>query len=133
MRRLYPSHISDHYGNELDFMLNRDKPMSFFSVEENMSPNDIGDGDFQAYVDQGKIVKIVYHDKTHKCESRYYCAPGEEWRARLSNFLCISRLSGTSQGYMSVEDLHRIEGFLLGYSKGSINKFIDHLKTKGII
>ena len=52
----------------------------------------------------------------------YYCLPTEEWRVKLLELIETALEAGAHP--FTIEDLHRIDGALLGYSKEDIEFFL---------
>lgn len=119
------AHIGPHNGKELELMLAGDKPFAVFSAEPGMAPASVGDAGFAPYVEAGQILLFVHVDKTTGIESRRYCLPSEEWRAKLSQLLWEMCLDGTARERFTPADLHRLEGTLLAYPKESIEVFVE--------
>jgi hypothetical protein len=109
-----------HEGKELALMLSGEKPMARFTIEPNYTPNTKA---FKQHIESGRIIEIRA-PSDRGCENLYFCLPGEEWRARLSEFI----FNG-AEWNLTEEDLHRMDGFLLGYDKHSIQEFIEHWRT----
>jgi hypothetical protein len=129
-KRTPPPGIGPHNGRELEMMLQGEKPMALFSAEPGMDAEDIGDAHFKPYVAEGYILKFSHFDPATSIEERRYCLPTEEWRCKLS--LLISRMcrSGEAFGVFTTDDLFRLEGTLLGYSKESIEAFVAHAASR---
>ena len=125
-KRTLPPGIGPHNGSEMELMLQGDKPMALFSAEPGMDAEDIGDADFEPFVATGRILRFTHTDPGTLVEERRYCLPTEEWRCKLS--LLISRMcrSGEAFDVFTSNDLARLEGTLLGYSKQDIEVFIAH-------
>ena len=120
MRRKLYGLIGPHEGKELALMLSGEKPMAAFTNE----PGYVHDTDaFEAHVKSGRIVQFRV-PINNGCERLYFCIPGEEWRAKLSLFI-----SYQGEWNLTGEDLHKLDGFLLGYDKDSIDEFIEHWRT----
>lgn len=117
-----------HNGHELELMLRGLKPMALFIAEDVVPPEAVGDAEFSPYVEQGRIIKLVYRNDELKFERRCYCLPTEEWRGKLSNFLFRLSCEGDLTSALTPEDRTRIEGFLLGYPKESTDWHIQDLK-----
>lgn len=126
-----PPGIAPHNGKELELMLSGSKPFALFTAEPNMTPEDVGDADFAPYVERGEILRFVHVDPETGIESRRYCLPNEEWRAKLSQLIWRMCLDGTVFQIFSSIDLYRLEGTLLGYSKESIEAFVARTSTLG--
>lgn len=122
--------IGPHNGRELDLMLAGEKPFALFSAEPGMMPDQVGDADFASYVERGEILRFIHIDPTTGIESRRYCLPTEEWRAKLSELIWRMCLDGTAREIFSSSDLHRLEGALLGYSKESVEAFVARIAAR---
>jgi hypothetical protein len=110
-----------HRHRELELMLAGTKPMARFVAEPNYRPDDRA---FDHPVANGALIRTVIVDGA--IERRYYCLPGEEWRVRLAEAAIKYDLS------LSVEDLHRLDGFLLGYDKRDVDAFVaDFQRMEG--
>jgi hypothetical protein len=97
----------------------------FFTEEKGMSPESVGDIDFEPHVKSGSILKYCLKTDSDMFDTRIYCLPTEEWRAKLAIFV-RQRLSDSSfRELFSVDDLHRLEGTLLGYEKEDIELFVE--------
>jgi len=107
-------------------MLKGEKPFALFWLEPGMEAEDVGDDGFEEFVKNGKISRLVDVDADTGIETRRYSLPTEEWRAKLS--LLMSRLCKDRAllDTFTPDDLARMEGVLLGYSKESIEAFIMH-------
>jgi hypothetical protein len=121
-----PPGVGPHNGRELELMLQGDKPMALFAAEPGMDAEDIGDAGFETFVEEGRILKFAHINPETFVEERRYCLPTEEWRCKLS--LLISRMcrSGDAFEVFTSNDLVRLEGALLGYSKEDIEVFVSH-------
>lgn len=125
-KRIAPTGVGPHNGHELELMLQGDKPMALFAAEPGMDAEDIGDAGFKPFVEEGRILRFAQIDPETSVEERRYCLPTEEWRCKLS--LLISRMcrSGEAFDTFTSNDLARLEGALLGYSKEDIEVFVAH-------
>lgn len=120
--------IGPHNGRELQLMLSGEKPMAAFYAEPGVADEDVGDADFKPHVDAGTILKFVFDDPVLKGQRRCYCLPTEEWRCKLSNMLFALARERRLQNELTTDDLHRIDGTLLGYAKADIEYFIRRAK-----
>ncbi len=129
-KRTVPPGVGPHNGRELELMLQGDKPMALFAAEPGMDADDIGDAGFEPFVEEGHILKFAQIDPETSVEERRYCLPTEEWRCKLS--LLISRMcrSGEAFDTFTSNDLARLEGALLGYSKEDIEVFVAHATSR---
>lgn len=118
MDRDAPPFIGPHNGRELELMLARQKPLAKFTRELVAPEYDYGDEGFAEFVENGTLLMFSFEE--NEVEHRYYCLPSEEWRVKV---LELIRRSGTN---LSEDDLHRVEGTLLGYEKRDIEQFIAY-------
>lgn len=102
-----------HSKRELELLLAGTKPMARFTTEPNHRPDDSA---FEPYVGDGRLIRTVIIDGP--LERRYYSLPGEEWRVRLAEAALKFDLG------LSTADLHRLDGFLLGYDKHDVDEFV---------
>lgn len=122
--------IGPHEGKELQLMLRGEKGLARFSVTQNLTPEQVGDVDFEPYVKNGTIKMHVSHSQSEPgIETRHYYLPHEEWRLKLD--LLVNELMHTSaMKYFTPEDLFRLDGWLLGYSGEDIDDFICQWKAR---
>jgi len=125
-KRTLPPGIGPHNGRELELMLQGDKPMALFQAEPGMDTEDIGDADFEPFVKDGRILRFTTIDSGTSVEERRYCLPTEEWRCKLSLLISLMCRSGEAFDVFTSNDLARLEGTLLGYSKEEIETFVAH-------
>ncbi|MER9134870.1 hemin receptor [Mesorhizobium sp. M0047] len=118
--------IGPHNGRELELMLRGDKPMALFAAEPGVDAEDIGEAHFKQFVDEGRILKFSQVDPKTSVEERSYCLPTEEWRCKLSLLIARMCRSGEAFDVFTSNDLARLEGALLGYSKESVEAFVAH-------
>ncbi|RUX74099.1 hemin receptor [Mesorhizobium sp. M7A.F.Ca.US.006.04.2.1] len=125
-KRTPPKGIAPYNGRELELMLRGDKPMALFAAEPGMDTEDVGDAHFGPIVEEGRILKFSQVDSKTSVEERCYCLPTEEWRCKLS--LLIARMCRSEAAFdvFTPNDLARLEGTLLGYSKESVEAFVAH-------
>lgn len=128
-RRTLPPGVGPHNGRELQMMLRGEKPMALFSAEPGMDAEDVGDADFQPFVEERRILKFSQTDPETSVEERRYCLPTEEWRCKLSQMISQMCRSGKAFDVFTTNDLARLEGTLLGYTKDSVEAFIAHSTT----
>jgi len=124
-----PASIGPHNGRELQLMLSGEKPMAAFYAEPGVADEDVGDADFKPYVEAGTILKNVFDDPVLKGQRRCYCLPTEGWRGKLSNMLFALATDNAFRREFTTDDLHRIDGTLLGYEKADIEYFIRKTKS----
>ncbi len=125
-KRTVPPGVGPHNGRELELMLQGDKPMALFAAEQGMDAEDIGDAGFAPFVDDGRILKFTHFDPETSVEDRRYCLPTEEWRCKLSLMISLMCRRGDAFDVFTSNDLARLEGTLLGYSKEDIEAFVLH-------
>lgn len=115
--------IGPHNGRELELMLSGEKKFARFTLELD-SPHEVGDEEFAPHVESGRIRKhVVLSETGPRCERRYYYLDGEEWRVKLD--LLITRCLHTAMvPDFGPEDLHRMDGWLLGYAAEDIEDFV---------
>jgi hypothetical protein len=116
--------IGPHVGRELELMLAGQKPMAMFYTEEGMDSKYCG-VEFEPYVASGRFVKFTAPATFPAIERIWYCQPGEEWRAKLDRLMFEKMTDNTIWKDFSSVDLHRIGGFLLGYSKTCVDHFVE--------
>lgn len=73
-----------------------------------------------------KALKFTQIVPKTSVEERRYCLPTEEWRCKLSALISCMCRSGAAFDIFTSNDLARLEGALLGYSKEEIETFIAH-------
>ncbi|MGN7964277.1 hemin receptor [Brucella sp. 22210] len=120
--------IAPHQGMELELMLQGKKPLAKFAASNGISPEALGDAEFQPYVSSGHI-KLFSINKDN-VEWRIYCLPSEEWRAKLSILMIDKANEKAFREIFNENDLHRMDGTLLGYDKSDIEFFIEKIKEK---
>lgn len=102
-----------HRGRELELLLAGSKPMARFTAEPNYRPDCSA---FDVHIAAGAIEHVAIADGP--IERLYYHLPGEAWRVRLAETALKYDLG------LSAEDLHRLDGFLLGYAKPDVDSFV---------
>lgn len=123
--------IGPHAGRELELMLAGSKPMAVFSVEPDMLPEHTGEL-FEPYVERGLFLKLTEPGSAPVVEKRWYCLRSEEWRGKLARLLYRKLLAGELHDEFSSADLHRIDGYLLGYSKECVDHFVNEDERRKI-
>ncbi|MGX5849553.1 hemin receptor [Mesorhizobium sp. PL10] len=118
--------VGPHNGRELELMLQSDKPMALFAAEPGVNAEDVGDAGFKPFVEEGRILKFTQIDPRTSVEERRYCLPTEEWRCKLSSLISRMCRSGEAFDVFTSNDLARLEGALLGYSKEDVEVFVAH-------
>jgi hypothetical protein len=73
-----------------------------------------------------KTIKLYTIDNANY-QTRVYCLPTEEWRAKLILLIRNPEVMNLTNNMFTSDDLHRLDGILLGYSKESVDKFIANL------
>jgi hypothetical protein len=122
---LKPNYLLPHENKELKLMLAGEKPLALFSAESGLTSEDVGDAEFKKYVDN-KSIKLYTIDNANY-QTRVYCLPTEEWRAKLILLIRNPEVVNLTNNMFTSDDLHRLDGILLGYSKESVEKFIANL------
>lgn len=124
--------IGPHQGIELKLMLEGKKPLAKFAADNGITAEQLGDADFAPYVKSGRIKQFTVQKFDGFVEWRIYCLPGEEWRAKL----CVLMLEKGDDPYFrklfDENDLHRIDGALLGYEKTDVEFFIETITKRRI-
>lgn len=103
-----------HRDRELALLLAGVKPMARFTAEPTYRPDCRA---FDEHVTAGTIHHTAVTDD--QTERLYYYLPGEAWRVHLAEAALKYDLG------LSTEDLHRLDGFLLGYEKRDVDAFIE--------
>lgn len=116
--------IGPHNGKELELMLSGQKPMASFVVMDMPYEGENGNDGFEEYVQNGTFVKIIQKNKHMPYSMYYYCLPSEVWRAKLSSLMMKLRSENQALDF-TPEDLHRIDGYLLGYDKEAVDYFVE--------
>lgn len=122
--------IAPHHGLELELMLAGKKPLAKFAADNGITAKELGDAGFAPYVQSGQIKQFTVKQHDGFVEWRIYCLPGEEWRAKL----CVLMIEKGSDPYFRAlfdeDDLHRIDGTLLGYEKSDVEFFIETITKR---
>lgn len=121
--------IGPHNGKELELMLSGQKPMAYFVVMDAPYEGEVGNEGFEDYVQNGTFVKIIAKNEHMPYSIYYYCLPCEVWRAKLSSLMMNLRSNNQANDF-TAEDLHRIDGYLLGYDKEAIDYFVARWKHR---
>ena len=117
--------IGPHEGFELDLLLKGEKPLAKFTVE-GLDPD--YEAQFELAINRGEILGFKFpSDRDRRLDRRYYCLPGEEWRVKLLELL-YGQTSEHILNKFTEEELHRLDGALLGYSSADIDAFICKLR-----
>ena len=122
--------IGPHNYKELELMLAGLKPMARFTIELDFPETGKIDQGFDQHVKSGKIKK--YYVKSTNglpTERRYYYLEGEEWRVKTCELMwaCIGSKFLSA---FTPDDLHRLDGWLLGYAKEDIEDFIQQSNAR---
>lgn len=119
--------IGPHEGVELELLLKGDKPLAKFTLDGLDSGYE---AEFDAAVGRGEILRFKFPcDRDRRLDRLYYCRHGEEWRVKILELL----YDDSSRGYLddfTAEDLHRIDGALLGYSAADIDAFLHNWRNR---
>lgn len=121
--------IAPHHGIELELMLKGEKPLAKFAADNGITAEELGDAEFAPYVAAGRIKKFVIARHNGLVEWRIYCLPGEEWRAKLCILMIEKARAPYFRDLFNEDDLHRIDGYLLGYKPSDIEHFIRTKNT----
>ncbi len=111
-------------------MLKGEKPLAKFAADGGITAEELGDAGFAPYVSSGQIKKFTFSQYDGLVEWRIYCLPGQEWRAKLSRMMIEMSGDAKFREIFSANDLHRMDGYLLGYSQQEIDFFIENLEVK---
>jgi hypothetical protein len=122
--------IGPHNGKELELMLQGVKPLALFSAADDMTPEAVGDVGFEPYVQSGRVLKFSHRLDGDRFETRIYCLPTEEWRAKLMLFVRQHIHDPAFRSVFSPDNLHRLDGTLLGYSKDDIEAFVARIRSR---
>lgn len=123
------SFLNPHQGRELELMLSGQKPMSHFVAERNQSAS-VGDEGFKPHVEAKRIKRYTCYIEHAGVELRSYAVPGQEWRAKLMNWVCSMPSKDADQVSLSTVDRVRLSGFLLGYSNSDVEEFVKYLQSQ---
>lgn len=122
-------YINPHGGRELELMLAEHKPMSHFVAEKNQTLL-VGDEEFKPHVEAKRIKRYSCYVEHAGVELRSYALPGQEWRAKLMNWVCSITSEDADRISLTPVDRVRLSGFLLGYSDTDVEKFVKHLQSQ---
>lgn len=118
-----PPGVGPHEGRELDLLLSGAKPVARFHLDGLSTEYE---GLFDEAVKRRKVLAFDFPATELHRHRRYYCIPGEEWRVKL-----MERIEAGELGEFTTEDLHRMDGALLGYERADIDAFIAHIRSVG--
>ncbi|MFO1016538.1 MAG: hypothetical protein U1E03_03005 [Hyphomonadaceae bacterium] len=118
--------VGPHEGRELELLLTGEKPVARFRLDGFAEEYEAR---FREAVERGDIIEFDFPDPQLHHHRRFYCRDGEEWRVKvmdlIDRLLADRRLEGFSE-----EDLHRLDGTLLGYRKADIDTFIERIRSR---
>jgi len=118
--------IGPHEGRELELLLVGEKPVARFRLD---GLSEEYERSFREAVERGRIVEFDFPDPDPHLHRRFYCLHGEEWRVKVMD-LIDRLLAGHALMGFTEEDLHRLDGTLLGYERGDIDLFIEQIQTR---
>ncbi len=122
-----PNYLLPHENTELELMLTGQKKLALFSADNGLTAEDVGDAGFEKYVDDGTIIMYTINNTEFNYQTRIYCLPTEEWRAKIVLLMRDPDCSPFINKLFTGKDLHRLDGAILGYPKKSIEEFINNL------
>lgn len=121
-----PAGIGPHEGRELELLLLGEKPVARFNLD---GLSEEYEARFRAAVERGDIVEFDFPNAELHRHRRFYCRRGEEWRVKVMDLIDRLLADRTLAGF-SEEDLHRLDGTLLGYEKADIDLFIERIRLR---
>jgi hypothetical protein len=121
-----PPGIGPHEGRELELLLTGEKPVARFRLD---GLSEEYEARFRGAVARGEILKFDFPAAEPHLHRRFYCRHGEEWRVKVMDLIDRSLADRTLAGF-SEEDLHRLDGTLLGYQKSDIDIFIERIRSR---
>jgi len=121
-----PVGIGPHEGRELELLLAGEKPVARFRLD---GLSEEYEARFREAVDQGRILEFDFPAPQLHRHRRFYCRHGEEWRVKVMDLIDRLLADRTLAGF-SEEDLHRLDGTLLGYQKADIDLFIERIRSR---
>jgi hypothetical protein len=121
-----PDGIGPHEGRELELLLTGEKPVARFRLDGLSEEYETR---FREAVEQGRILEFDYPAPQLHLHRRFYCRHGEEWRVKVMDLIDRLLADRTLAGF-SEEDLHRLDGTLLGYQKTDIDLFIERMRFR---
>ena len=137
MERLKNLSYELHTGRELEFMLERGKPLAHFHDAYPAEPNEdifpieafapyVADGTFECrdFVDLLTGSRAKSHPHVRGIRHLFFARPSEEWR--IDEYIILLRTSERS-GWSEL--LERREGRLLGYSDAECDEWIETLRS----
>jgi hypothetical protein len=121
-----PAGIGPHEGRELELLLAGEKPAARFRLD---GLSEEYEARFREAVERGDILEFDFPASELHLHRRFYCRRGEEWRVKVMDLIDRLLADRTLIGF-SEEDLHRLDGTLLGYQKGDIDLFIERTRSR---
>lgn len=121
-----PDGIGPHEGRELELLLTGEKPVARFRLD---GLSEEYEARFREAVEQGRILAFDFPAPQLHLHRRFYCRHGEEWRVKVMDLIDRLLADRTLAGF-SEEDLHRLDGTLLGYQKTDIDLFIERMRSR---
>lgn len=121
-----PDGIGPHEGRELELLLTGEKPVARFRLD---GLSEEYEARFREAVEQGRILEFDFPAPQLHLHRRFYCRHGEEWRVKVMDLIDRLLADRTLAGF-SEEDLHRLDGTLLGYQKADIDLFIERMRSR---
>ena len=119
--------IGPHEGIELELLRKGEKPLAKFTLDGIDSEYE---AEFDAAVARGEILGFkIPCDRDRRLDRRYYCRHGEEWRVKILELLNDDSSGGFRDNFIA-EELHRIDGVLLGYSEADIVAFLRNWRNR---
>ncbi|RYG58374.1 MAG: hemin receptor [Alphaproteobacteria bacterium] len=121
-----PPFIGPHEDRELELLLAGTKPLARLTSEPtvgfmaNLDP-------FIPHVISGKLVQVDVPSEDGLTITHYFCLPTEEWRIKVLEVM-QAVMEMEDKGGFTEDDLDRLDGTLLGYTKSDIEAFIAHIK-----
>ena len=126
-----------HTNRELEFMLERGKPLSHFSDAYPSEPDEeiFPEQAFTPYVESGRFVKREFvaplsqpppknHPHVRGIRHLFYARAGEAWRIdAYILMMAAAAKAGWSEGF------ERLEGSLLGYEEWQTDLHLERLRT----
>jgi len=126
-----------HTGRELEFMLERGKPLAYFNDAYPADPDEeifpietfapyVANGTFECrdFVDLLTEPPPASHPQIRGTRRLFFARPSEGWRIDAYILLLrASERSGWSEGF------ERLEGRLLGYSDAECDEWLETLRT----
>lgn len=123
----FPPGIGPHEGRELELLLTGEKPVARFRLNGLSEEYEV---EFRDAVARGDILEFDFPASEPHLHRRYYCRRGEEWRVKLLELIERSLADRSLAGYFSEEDLHRLDGTVLGYDRADIERFIELIRSR---